>query len=90
MKKAIIILTILSIITIGFGAYEGYLYVNSLDELKAVETTKQELIDSNINLEQENINLKEEYEQKTQDLLKDNKGCELWEKQEEVVKKIKE
>ena len=53
MKKAIIILTILSIITIGFGAYEGYLYVNSLDELKAVETTKQELIDSNINLEPE-------------------------------------
>ena len=90
MKKAIIILTILSIITIGFGAYEGYLYVQSLDELKAAETTKQELIDSNISLEQENKDLEDKYEQKTQDLLKDNKGCELWEKQEEVVKKIKE
>ena len=40
MKKAIIILTLLSIITLGFVVYEGYLYVNSLNTLNETENVK--------------------------------------------------
>ena len=90
MKKAIIILAILSIIAMVCGAYEGYLYVQSIDVLKVAETTKVELIEKNIELENGNIELNKEYEEKTKDLLENNKGCELWEKQEEALKITKE
>lgn len=90
MKKAIIILTILSIITLGFGVYEGYLYFESLNELNAAETAKDELIKTNIDLEKENTSLEVEYKEKTQELIKNNTGCELWKNQEEVLKKTTE
>ena len=51
MKKAIIILAILSIITIGFGVYEGYLYFESLNKLNTAETAKDELVKNNTGCE---------------------------------------
>lgn len=90
MKKAIIIFTILSLITIGFSIYEGYLYINSLNSLNELTKEKSEIIDNNALLEKENIELEKEYNQKTQDLLENNTGCKLWKNQEEVLKKIKE
>lgn len=90
MKKAIIILTILSILTIGLGVYKGYYFIQSINTLNERVTTKNELIETNIELEKENIKLNEEYNKKSKDLLDNNKGCELWAKQDEVLKKTKE
>lgn len=90
MKKAIIIFTILSLITIGFSVYEGYLYIGSLNSLNELSKEKSEIIDNNAALEKENIELEKTYNQKSQDLLENNTGCKLWENQEEVLKKIKE
>lgn len=90
MKKAIIILTILSIITIGFTVYESILYLNTLNSLNEVSTTKSEIIDKNIELENENLKLEEDYNKKAEQLLEDNIGCYLWKNQEEALKKIKE
>ena len=90
MKKAIIILALLSIITIGLGAYEGYLYIQSLNELYEAETSKQELIETNVELESGNIELNKEYNEKTKELLENNKGCELWGKLSEALKKTEE
>ena len=90
MKKAIIILSILTIIVLGATAYVGYLYVGSLDELNVATKTKSEFSDTNSQLEKENNDLEIKYTQKVQELLKDNESCRLWENQEEVTKKIKE
>lgn len=90
MKKAIIILTLLSIVTISFSIYEGFKYILSLNSLQSASTTKNELVDKNMILEEENTKLENEYSQKFQDLLNDNIGCALWRNQEEVLKKIKE
>lgn len=90
MKKAIIILSTLTIIVLGATAYVGYLYVGSLDELNVATKTKSELSDTNSQLEKENNDLEIKYTQKVQELLEDNESCRLWENQEEVTKKIKE
>lgn len=90
MKKAIIILTILSIITIGFTVYEGVSYIKTLNTLNEATNLKSEIINTNIELEEENLKLEEDYNTKSNELFKDNIGCYLWKNQEEVLKKIKE
>lgn len=90
MKKAIIILTLLTLITLGFASYEGYLYINSLNSLKEVADKKDEIVNHNIELENSNQQLEEEYNKKAQDLFKNDIGCGQWKNLEEVLKKIKE
>ena len=90
MKKALIILTILSLALSGFIGYKGYQYINSLQSLAQLHTTKKEIIETNIVSEQKNVELEAEYKKKTQDLLNNNLECELWQEQEEALKKIKE
>lgn len=90
MKKAIIILTILALITIGVGVYEGYQYINSINELNNTLKTKSEIIDTNMNLEKEYNDLQKEYDQKAHSILDDNLSCKKWKSLEEVLKTTEE
>lgn len=90
MKKAIIVLTLLSLITMGFCVYVGIGYAKSLDTLNEVSRNKSEIINTNTELETNNNALENDYEQKIQDLLDTNEGCRLWENQNEILKQIKE
>lgn len=90
MKKAIIIFTLLSLLTIGFSIYKGYGYIESLNKLDEVTNEKSEIIDANVTSEQNNIELEQEYITKVQNILTNNKDCQLWENVEETLKKISE
>lgn len=90
MKKAIIILTLLTLITIGASVYEGYQYIISINEFNDTLKTKSQLIDTNINLEKEYNSLQKEYDQKAYDILNDNLSCKKWKSLEEVLKTTEE
>lgn len=90
MKKAIIILSILSLIAIGYTTYQGYLYIESINNLDEVITTKSELLDQNMKLEKEYQDLQDEYDKKSHDILDDNLECKQWKNVEEVLKQTEE
>ena len=54
------------------------------------ETSKEKNKIENIEIVEEKTEIKEEYDNKSQELLNSNIGCQLWKNQEEVLKKIKE
>lgn len=90
MKKAIIILSILALITIGYTTYQGYLYIELINKFDEVITTKDELLNQNMDLEKEYQDLQDEYDKKSHDILDENIKCKQWKNVEEVMKQTEE
>lgn len=88
MKKAIIILTILTVLIIGLTVYLAKGYIDVLNTLNTISKTKSESLDKQIDLENELELVKYQYDYDVDKLLSENAGCRAWQNLSETLKQI--
>lgn len=88
MKKAIIILTIITVILIGLVAYLGREYIEILDTLNIMAQEKSDILDKQIDLKYELELTEYQYSYDFNNLLQSNKECKVWQNLNETMKQI--
>lgn len=88
MKKAIIILSILTVLIMGLTVYLTKGYIDVLNTLNTISKTKSEDLDKQIDLENELELVKYQYDYDVDKLLNENTGCNAWQKLNETLKQI--